>query len=91
MTETYSPAYRPESYGDIPDVGDTITGREALFTGGPVQMDVLAVEERTLDRLGLGRVDGHKPSAEVKTRIFLLAEDRTGDLHEYRWWKENLQ
>ena len=90
MTETYSPVYRPESYADIPQVGDTITGREGLITGGAVELDVLAVEERTLDTPGLGRVHGHKPSAEVKTKIFLLAEDRTGDLHEYRWWKEDL-
>lgn len=91
MTETYSPVYRPSSYEDVPSVGDTISGREGLITGGCVQMDVLAVEERTLDSPGLGRVHGHKPSSEVKTKIFMLAEDPTGDLHEYRWWKENLE
>jgi hypothetical protein len=91
MTETYSPVYRPSTYEDIPEVGDTISGQEGLLTGGKAQMDVLAVEEITLDSPGLGRTHGHMPSGKSKTKIFVLAEDRTGDLHEYRWWKENLE
>lgn len=91
ITETYSPLYRPESYEQIPEVGDTITGQAGMLTGGKARMDVLAVEEITLDSPGLGRVHGHKPSGKTKTKIFVLAEDRDGDFHEYRFWRENLE
>lgn len=91
ITETYSPSYRPDSYEEIPEVGDTITGQKNLLTGEKAHMEVLAVKEITLESPGLGRTHGHKPSGNTLTKIFVLAEDRTGDCYEYRFWKGNLQ